>query len=202
MVLQNVTHYNGTVFYYLNSLRTLGFVCMSPGQKGTKTGFENVFCHEIGGHAIGYLADLYISSSGTLPAAEITTTQNMQAKGWYQNISLENSTTGCPWSIFFSSPEKETYYPLVGLYEGARSYKSGIWRSQEAATLMTDNRFLMDAPSRYFIVKRLVEAAGETLTWDRFVNKDYDRANANLTRFAYFEDPTIPPLHEPIIINE
>lgn len=85
---------------------------------------------------------------------------------------------------------------------GARSYKSGIWRPQETATLMEDNRFLMDAPSRYFLVKRLVEAAGETLTWERFVNKDYDRANINLTRSDDFEDPTIPPLHEPIIIYE
>lgn len=204
VVLQNVAHYNGTVLQYMGSLRTLGFVCMSPGKKGSTTGFENVFCHEIGGHAIGHFADLYTSVSGTLPSSKISETQQMQSKGWYMNVSLVNSEEECPWSIFFTSKEKELYYPQVGLFEGARSYTQGIWRAEESKTLMNDNRFVMDAPSRYFIVKQLLQAAGETLTWERFVNKDYDRSNSDFstTRSADYSDSTVPLLHSPIIIND
>ena len=59
LVLQNVSHYNGAVNYFWDNgkNRTMGFVCYAPGTKGTTSGFENVVVHEIGGHAIGHLAD-------------------------------------------------------------------------------------------------------------------------------------------------
>jgi hypothetical protein len=125
-ILENVAHYSGTVQYYIGAKRTLGCVCLSPGSFGTQTGFENVMVHEIGGHAIGHLADLYTTVSGTIPADRIDGTKEMQAIGWYQNVSVYNDQGLCPWSSFFKSAEYSTYYPNVNLYEGARSYTKGI----------------------------------------------------------------------------
>ena len=199
-ILENVAHYSGTVQYYIGAKRTLGCVCLSPGSFGTQTGFENVMVHEIGGHAIGHLADLYTTVSGTIPADRIDGTKEMQAIGWYQNVSVYNDQGLCPWSSFFKSAEYSTYYPNVNLYEGARSYTKGIWRPESSPTCMNDNRFYYDAPSRYAIVSSLKECAGETLTWKDFVSYDYDRSNSDFSYSRSFvRQPNVPLLPEPII---
>lgn len=201
LVIQNVSHYNGTVNYFTEEPnRTLGFVCLCPGNYGTLTGFENVVCHEIGGHAIGHFADLYSRAGVTLSAEKVQGTKEMQAMGWYQNVSVVNDKTQCPWSQFFTAAEYSTYYTKVGLYEGARSANYGIWRPESDATCMDDNRFHYDAPSRYSIIKELKECAGETLTWKDFVSKDYDRENSTFSLSRNFTSSgKVPMLPEPII---
>ena len=60
-----------------------------------------------------------------------------------------------------------------------------------------------DAASRYAIVKQLKESAGETINWKDFVNKDYDRANANTgTRAEQIVPYNFLPLPEPTIIDK
>lgn len=140
-------------------------------------GFENVFVHEVGGHAIGHLADCYTRAS-TITSAKVQQTLQYQSLGWYLNVDVTGQKETCPWSFIFRAPEYNAYYSAVGLYEGARSHNKGIWRS-ESISCMNDNRFYYDAASRYAIVKQLKESAGETINWKDFVNKDYDRANAN-----------------------
>ena len=197
----NVGVYQGLVNYYTSSKRTVGFVCISPGSTGTQTGFENVFVHEIGGHAIGHLADCYISSGGTLSSDKKTQTEQWQAMGWYQNVDVSGQKETCPWNFFFTAPEYNSYYNNVGYYEGARSVAKGIWRS-EPISCMQDNQFYFDAPSRYSIVKQLKAAAGEEMNWQDFVNKDYDRNNANTGTRSTFIPYDIVPLHEPVMIND
>ena len=87
IILMNVSHYNGTVNYYSQSKRTTGFVCLSPGAPGTMQGFENVFVHEVGGHAIGHLADCYTRAS-TITSAKVQQTLQYQSLGWYLNVTL------------------------------------------------------------------------------------------------------------------
>jgi hypothetical protein len=198
LVIQNVSHYNGTVGFDVG-VRSLGFVCISPGTFGSQTAFENVVCHEIGGHAIGHLADLYVSSTGSLSDDKKVDTQAKQNVGWYQNVSLVDDQGTCPWSGFFTASEYASYYSSVGLYAGARSVASGIWRPESAATCMNNNEFYYDAPSRYAIVKELTECTGESLTWSQFVAKDYDRLNSDFSSSrGLFKTENVPHLHEPI----
>jgi len=201
LVLQNVAHYNGSVNYFWDNgkNRTMGFVCLSTGTRGTQTGFENVIVHEIGGHAIGHLADLYQTApTATLSDDKKNGTIQYQSYGWYQNVDVSGDKTKCPWANILSSAEYPAYYSLVGYFEGARSVGKGIWRAESDATCMNDNRFYYDAASRYAIVKQLKQAAGETLSWAEFVNKDYDHGNAIVTKNANINS-NIPPLPEPVI---
>ena len=202
-VLMNTPNYNGTVNYYISSKRTIGFICLSPGATGTQQGFENVFVHEIGGHAIGHLADEYTRAGATFSDKDkIQQTLEWQARGWYQNVDLSGTKEGCPWHFFFTAPEYATYYSAVGLYEGARSADKGIWRP-ENTSCMQYNNFYFNGPSRYAIVKQLKESAGETINWKDFVNKDYDRANANTgTRAEQIVPYNFLPLPEPTIIDK
>ncbi len=201
LVIQNVSHYNGTVNYFLDKSknRTMGFVCICPGSAGTQTGFENVIVHEIGGHAIGHLADLYQTSpTATLSEDKRLGTLEFQTYGWYQNVDVSGDPAKSPWARILSSPEYSVYYQKVGYYEGARSVGKGIWRAESDNTCMVDNRFYYDAASRYSIVNQLKTAAGETLTWTDFVNKDYDHGNVASTKSAIVSSG-VPMLPEPII---
>lgn len=199
--IMNAGIYKGLVNYYTGTKRTIGFVCASNGAAGSMTGYENVFVHEIGGHAIGHLADCYISSGGTLSEAKKTQTLEWQALGWYQNVDVTGQKETCPWNFFFTAPEYSSYYNVVGMYEGARSTAKGIWRSEDISC-MQDNRFYFDAPSRYSIVKQLKAAAGEEMNWQDFVNKDYDRNNANTGTRATFIPYDFVPLPEPVMIHD
>jgi len=201
LVIQNVSHYNGTVNYFLdkNKNRTMVFVTICPGSAGTTTGFENVVVHEIGGHAIGHLADLYQTApTATLSEDKRLGTLEFQTYGWYQNVDVSGDRTKSPWAQFFIAPEYSVYYQKVGYYEGARSVGKGIWRAESSPTCMEDNRFYYDAASRYSIVNQLKAAAGETLTWADFVSKDYDHGNVTLTKSATvpYNGPMLP---EPIV---
>lgn len=200
LVLQNVSHYNGSVNYFWDNgkNRTMGFVCLSPGAKGTQTGLDNVITHEIGGHAIGHLADLYqTEATATLSSAKKAGTIQYQSYGWYQNVDVSGDKTKSPWAMILASPEYQTYYSKVGYYEGARSVGKGIWRAESDRTCMNDNRFYYDAASRYAIVKQLKAAAGETLTWAEFVAKDYDHGNAVVALKSANANSNIPLLPEP-----
>lgn len=195
----NEPSYNGLVNYDPDCKYTMGFVCASPTPAGSMKGFENVVVHEIGGHAIGHLADCYTRNS-TISAAKIQATLDWQKLGWYQNVSVVNSKTNCPWNFFFNAPEYDMYYSCVGMFEGARSHNKGIWRSEQISC-MNDNRFYFDAPSRYSIVKQLKAAAGEEMVWSEFVNRDYDRLNANTgTRSTFIPYNTGIDLPEPVLI--
>lgn len=202
LMIQNVSHYNGTVNYFWDDgkNRTMGFVCNSPGATGSSTGFANVVVHEIGGHGIGHLADLYQTSpTATLSDDRKEQTKTFQTYGWYLNVDVSGNVTTSPWAHFLTSPEYSVYYSKVGYYEGARSVGKGIWRAEFDASCMNDNRFYYDAASRYAIVKQLKAAAGESLTWTEFVNKDYDHGNASLTTKSLTVPSNVPMLPEPIV---
>lgn len=195
----NEPHYGGLVNYDSDCKYTMGFVCASPTPAGSMKGFENVVVHEIGGHAIGHLADCYTRNS-TITQAKVKATLEWQKLGWYQNVSVVNDKTKCPWNFFFNAPEYDMYYSCVGMFEGARSHIKGIWRSEQISC-MNDNRFYYDAPSRYSIVKQLKAAAGEEMVWSEFVNRDYDRLNANTgTRSTFIPYNTGIDLPEPVLV--
>jgi len=202
LVIQNVSHYSGSVNYFWENgkNRTLGFVCNSPGSKGTQTGFENVVTHEIGGHAIGHLADLYQTvPTATLSEDKRLGTLECQSYGWYGNVDVSGDKTKSPWAHILSSAEYSTYYSLVGYFEGARSVGKGIWRAESFAGCMNENQFYFDAASRYSIVKQLKQCAGETLTWADFVRKDYDHGNAIISTKSATIPANVPRLPEPVV---
>ena len=67
---------------------------------------------------------------------------------------------------------------------------------------MEDNRPYFSAPSRFAIVKRILEIAGEEFSLQQFVSNDHDRFNtpAMLTR-ATAADPSFVPLAAPVIVK-
>lgn len=194
VVLMNNKTYNGTVNYYSNANTTIGFVCRSTGSG--QTGFVNVFVHEIGGHAIGHLADEYISSTGELSSAKRAATLDFQRRGFYENVDVNGTRETCIWKDFFAAPEYKAYYSNVGYIEGARSVAKGIWRA-ENSSCMVKNELYFNPVQRRSIVKRLVTCAGETYDWQSFVAKDYLRTAKTGTRSILTEDPNFVPLPEP-----
>lgn len=198
IVIMNATHHNGTVNYMVESDRTMGFVCTTGGSGNSS--FANLIAHEVGGHAIGHLADLY-TRAGALTDAKKTQTLNMQKYGWYQNVSVSSSQKSAPWGFFFEKPEHSIYYSKVGMFEGARSAQKGIWRPESEPTCMNDNRLYYDAPSRWSIVRDLKKSVGEELTWEEFVNKDYDRENVDFTKSQQVPYEILPHT-EPVIWYE
>lgn len=201
LVIMNESVYNGTDYFYTSANGTVGFVTVTNGLTGSQTGFEDVVCHEIGGHGIGHFDDLYTGTVGKIPSEGIARIQSYHSINWFNNVSTSNNFAASPWNFFQNNrSDYDNYYNIVGAYEGAEYYTSGVWRPEMSPTCMNDNRLYYDAPSRYFIVKELKELAGEKLTWDEFVNKDYDRQNAVVTR-NFVPVKGAKPLHTPIRCN-
>ncbi len=198
VILMNNPTYNGTVNYYSAANTTMGFVCISPGSG--QTGFINTFVHEVGGHAIGHLADEYISSTGTLSASKRSQTLDFQKRGFYENVDVTGSKETSPWGDFFSAPEYKTYYSNVGYIEGARSVAKGIWRAEQSSC-MVYNELYFNPVQRRSIVKRLLKCAGETYEWKAFVAKDYERNAQTGTRAPLAVDPNFIPLYEPQVVQ-
>ncbi len=198
IVLMNNKTYNGTVNYYSSANTTMGFVCRSPGSG--QTGFINTFVHEVGGHAIGHLADEYISSTGSLSDAKRTQTLSFQRRGFYENVDVTGSRETSVWKDFFTAPEYNVYYSNVGYIEGARSVAKGIWRA-EYSSCMVKNELYFNPVQRRSIVKRLMKCAGEEYSWKAFVSKDYERNAETGTRAILTEDPNFVPLPEPQVVS-
>ena len=124
---------------------------------------------------------------------------------------MENS----PWAHF----EDLEGYSHVGMWEGAGN-KYGVWRPEETSCMISNLPYF-NSPSRFWIVKRLLETAGEVTPTKKddplavrasklqkileiFIPKDVQKTNPYGTKANTKAAVTVPydftPLAEPVMI--
>ena len=144
--------------------------------------FERVIRHETLGHGVGRLGDEYVESqgppyNGNIPTDEITRIKEKQTEGYYLNIDFTNNPQEVLWKDFLADSRYSA--EELGIYEGAMLYALGVYRATEWNSIMLHNQGHFNAPSRWAIYKHIMDAAGETPTFDAFL--EYDKKNLNTT---------------------
>lgn len=192
-VIINADTYAGTC-YMISNGKSVAMVPVSR-RPGVTTTFGNVVCHEFGGHGFGRLADEYVNYNFEAPYDKKQYLLDWQSRSYFKNVSPYETEALVPWNRFFNKPD----YSHVGIYEGGYLYASGIYRS-EYISCMVDNRLYFNTQSRYLIVERILQVAKEGLTYERFYEKDVQKAPLGI-RAAYNMDNFVP-LAPPILIHE
>jgi hypothetical protein len=151
---------------------------------------RGVIQHEAGGHGFGKLADEYIYHNEFIDFCTCTCCPHdgairwAQSLGWYQNISLNGKMHEVPWShLIFDS----RYSDIVDIFEGAFYHNRGVYRS-EANSCMNNDVPYYSTISREAIVKRIMDYAGETYTYEKFVANDSRAVNTSAMRTRAIQD--------------
>lgn len=132
--------------------------------------FRGLVHHEAGGHGFGKLADEYIyhnafvQSCSCLCCGHVDQINAMKSYGFYENISLSGNMRDVPWSHLFFDTQ---YSNTVDVYEGAFYHSRGVFRS-EPTSCMNNNIPYYNAISRESIVKRIMDYAGESYSFESF----------------------------------
>lgn len=148
--------------------------------------FRGVVQHEAGGHAFGKLGDEYIYVNNFIS----TCTNNghehveefnlMKSYGFYDNLSLSGDMNKVPWSHMIFDPQ---FSGTVDIYEGGFFHTRGVFRS-ESNSCMNNNVPYFSAISREAIVKRIMQYAGLTYSYDTFKANDIPLATEEAAAMA------------------
>ncbi len=191
-VIINADVYAGTCTMWSNG-ESIALMTYNKNPGSVQTEFVNTVKHELGGHGIGRLADEYTTSSGFYPEEEKADLRKWQGYGTYLNVSLEPEMEKSPWAHFVGVEG----YSHVDMFEGAAGYKRGVWKP-EKTSCMISNLPYFNSPSRFYIVKRILETAGEIAAidmedpdavklpklralLDKFIEKDVQKTNPYLS---------------------
>lgn len=141
--------------------------------------FRQVLVHEAVGHGFAKLEDEYsYEENGKMPSDEINDVKVLQSYGWAQNVDFTQDENTVLWSSFL----KDSRYSSegTGIYEGACTYTSGVYRPTEDS-MMNTNTCGFNAPSRKAIYD-MVMRRGENreTTYEEFA--DFDSRNASQTQ--------------------
>ena len=129
---------------------------------------RGVIQHEAGGHGFGKLADEKIAINGFIPNDEIANINSKHALGWYQNISSTGKMHKVPWAHLIFD---ERYSNDVDIFEGGCMYSRGVFRSEQNSCMNNCIPYF-NTISREAIVKRIMEYAGESYSFEEFVKND------------------------------
>lgn len=172
VLIENSNLWGGVTYMYPDG-SALAVACMMTND--FPNDFRGVVQHEVGGHAIGKLADEYIYHSdfidmcnckdGCGHSSELLAGHTL---GWYQNVSLNSNIYEVPWSHLIFDPQFST---SVDMYEGGYFHQRGVFRS-EPNSCMNNNIPYFSAISREQIVKRIMYCAGEQYSFDEFKKND------------------------------
>lgn len=131
--------------------------------------------HYFGGRGIGKLGPEYVNHFTFMkacgcPGCNMTNEYNeARAKGWWQNVAITSKMTELPWyHLIFH----EKYASLVDVYEGALNHSRSTYRSENQSVMGAAHVYYYNTISREEIVRRILNAAGETYTFDKFVAND------------------------------
>ena len=92
-----------------------------------------------------------------------------RSKGWWQNVSITPKMTELPWyHLIFD----ERYAGQVDVYEGALNHARSTYRSENQSVMGAAHVYYYNTISREEIVRRIMEAAGETFTLEKFYEND------------------------------
>ena len=136
--------------------------------------FQGLVHHEAGGHGFGKLADEYIYHNAFVQSCacgccdHVKAINVMKSYGFYENISLSGNMQEVPWSHLIFDPQ---YSNTVDVYEGAFYHSRGVFRS-EPTSCMHNNIPYYNAISREAMVKRIMDYAGESYSFESFKAMD------------------------------
>lgn len=194
-IISNADVYAGTCMMYSDG-RSISMIPYLRNSSNKTTTFKNVVQHEMGGHGFGRLADEYQNYDGKIADDDKSVLVSWQTNGYYKNVSLEPQLDKSPWAQFKGLAD----YTHVSMYEGGYYYKQGVWRP-EKISCMEDNRSYYNSPSRYFIVERILEIAGEELTMEKFIAKDVVKSDNTGEEQTKSQGDKFRPLGKPILIK-
>ncbi len=210
-IVINADVYAGTCLSFSTGKSIAMIPYLRTGTNMTK--FGNVVRHEMGGHGFGRLSDEYQNFQTSIPDDEKENMLLWQSFGYGLNCSAYPAMKDSPWAHF----EGLSDYSHVGMYEGGHYYAKGVWRPEQISC-MEDNRDYYNSPSRFFIVKRILEVAGEVepiestdsdevkaakmkILMDLFIAKDVEKKPSN-TKAAVQVPYDFVPLGKPVMIVE
>lgn len=170
--------------------------------------FRGVIQHEAGGHGFGKLGDEYIYHNAFIWDCSCTCCPHAfelrlaQAKGWYQNLSLSGKMGDDPWRDFIFH---EKYSNFVDIFEGGFMHNRGVYRSEQNSCMNNDIPYYSTI-SRYEIVKRIMEYAGEEFSFEKFVENDIVEAATTMSTKSNYDitDTRTAAMnsHEPVFMGK
>lgn len=147
---------------------------------------RGIIQHEAGGHGFGKLGDEYIYHNTFIDFCDCTCCEHVfefniaKSLGWYENLSLTGKMHEVPWAHLIFD---DRYSDVVDIYEGGFKHARGVFRSEQNSC-MNNNISYYNAISREAIVKRIMEYAGESYSFEKFVENDKRDAVNSLSRSA------------------
>lgn len=133
--------------------------------------FRQVLVHEAIGHGFGKLDDEYsYAENGAISAEDIKATQNMQTRGWMQNVDFTSDRTRVLWNTFLTDARYSS--ENLGVFEGASTYIIGAYRPSEDS-MMNSNTTGFNAPSRRALYDKVMKLGLRTVPpYEEFVAFD------------------------------
>ena len=192
-IISNADVYAGTCLSYSDGM-SIAMIPYLRESKNSSTTFANVVSHEMGGHGFGRLADEYQNSAERISDLEKELVLLWQSVGYSRNISVYPQQSESSWSHF----KGVQGYSHVGMFEGGYYYKYGVWRPEQISC-MWDNRLYYNSPSRYFIVERIMQIAGEEFSMAKFMEKDVEKTDHTQTKAT--DMSAFVPLGKPVLVN-
>lgn len=179
VVVLNSPLYAGTTYfgyYSENQVTELAIAYCPIIYNLENDSFRQVLVHEAVGHGFAKLEDEYsYEENGKMPSDEINDVKMLQSYGWAQNVDFTQDENTILWSSF----QNDSRYSSegIGIYEGACTYMSGVYRPTEDS-MMNTNTCGFNAPSRKAIYD-MVMRRGENreTTYEEFA--DFDSRNAS-----------------------
>lgn len=179
VVVLNSPLYAGTTYfgyYSENQVTELAIAYCPIIYNLENDSFRQVLVHEAVGHGFAKLEDEYsYEENGKMPSDEINDVKMLQRYGWAQNVDFTQDENTILWSSFLNDSRYSS--EGIGIYEGACTYMSGVYRPTEDS-MMNTNTCGFNAPSRKAIYD-MVMRRGENreTTYEEFA--DFDSRNAS-----------------------
>lgn len=179
VVVLNSPLYAGTTYfgyYSENQVTELAIAYCPIIYNLENDSFRQVLVHEAVGHGFAKLEDEYsYEENGRMPSDEINDVKMLQSYGWAQNVDFTQDENTILWSSFLNDSRYSS--EGIGIYEGACTYMSGVYRPTEDS-MMNTNTCGFNAPSRKAIFD-MVMRRGENreTTYEEFA--DFDSRNVS-----------------------
>lgn len=179
VVVLNSPLYAGTTYfgyYSENQVTELAIAYCPIIYNLENDSFRQVLVHEAVGHGFAKLEDEYsYEENGKMPSDEINDVKMLQSYGWAQNVDFTQDENTILWSSFLNDSRYSS--EGIGIYEGACTYMSGVYRPTEDS-MMNTNTCGFNAPSRK-VIYDMVMRRGENreTTYEEFA--DFDSRNAS-----------------------
>ncbi len=204
VIIPNTSDYGGICYMYDDG----SAIAYCPkSDYGYPLDFRGVIQHEAGGHGFGKLGDEYIYHNAFIDACPCSCCPHVlefnaaKAKGWYPNLSLSGKMNEVPWSHLIFH---DKYKQIVDIFEGGFMHTRGVYRSEQNSCMNNDIPYYSTI-SREAIVKRIMEIAGETYTFEDFVANDVmDASTVDMTRSSVPESISKASMyqHAPVMMGK